>query len=106
MGAILGLLGSIAIPILKAIGLGALSGGAAYGATKALEATLEEKPQAATRDEPVKKNGDVFTPAVQKTFGERTEVQGSAKPSIASTAAPLPENPTISKAPLTPLAPV
>lgn len=106
MGAILNILKAIAMPILKAVGLGAITGGAAFGADKLLKSTTKDKPAVATQDESAQKSADVFVPAVQQTFADRAEFPVNAKPSMATNAAPVPATPTLPKSPVASLAQV
>ncbi|QJI36977.1 MULTISPECIES: hypothetical protein [unclassified Pseudomonas] len=106
MGALLNILKALAMPILKAVGLGAISGGAAFGADKLLKSATKGKPAVATPDESVPKSAEVFVPAVQQTFADRAEFPANAKPAIASNAAPALETPTLPKSPVASLAQV
>lgn len=56
MAFFLPLLAAIAAPVLKAIGVGVVSGAAAFGATKAMEAITKSEPASPTKedDPPVK----------------------------------------------------
>jgi hypothetical protein len=67
---LLPLLAAAGAAIAKAVALGAVSGAAAYGVTKGLEALTQESPSAPAKDELAKKTGNEFVPAAQPTFAK------------------------------------
>lgn len=71
MAFFLPLLAAIAAPILKAIGVGVVSGAAAFGATKAMEAITKSKPASPTKeDDPPSKKAIDLADNIQTKVGE------------------------------------